>query len=480
MKQLITFLFVTFSISLFSQTNTWFTDGQQWHYTHNTSFDSGYEKLTVVGDTIINNLTCKKLEAERVTQPSFSSGSFTGISYYCSYEQNDSVYYKSNLNNEFTLIYDFNMQVGDKLMFSQDLTTVDPPDSLGYEIDSIGIMDINGTALRFQKINIILGNNGNYEILGQSLILEKIGMTPLNSSTVQNSYFNLTHALAGMALFEKAWQFRCYSDENTNYQPNGDWCDRLPYGNWLNPEASWCHMSSHFTGYSERNIRLAGQELFEDYNPPILWKAISETRTLDFNNVYTSLDSFYLYENDGHLYHVSLDLAESEELFNLNWQENDTIQVPSETCDESYMIVDSIRNVLVDGIELRRLYCMPHLYVEGYLNTDVSTIEITERLGSIDLLGLDPYFHCITDAPGSVFLQYADHEINYIESGVEGCFSIEVSNNNIIKNSDISIFPNPTSSSINIASDEKIIQINITDYSGKLIKTINNNFNKIQ
>jgi hypothetical protein len=141
-------------------------------------------------------------------------------------------------------------------------------------------------------------------------------------------------------------------------------------------------------------------------------------------------------------------------------------------CVENYIAVDSVRNVIIDGVELKRLYCSRFASSDEGIFLDLE-FEITERLGALTF-SMNDYNHCLLDAFAPIFVHYSASEIN---EGAE-CFNIIISNDEIIT-TNISIYPNPASFIISVEADDEIIGINIMDYSGRIMKIVNNKFDRI-
>lgn len=480
MKQYLFIVLLILPCLLFAQTNTWFSNDQQWYYHYGSMSIVGFEELNITGEVPINSYNCIEVETRRRIQnvefPDYDINPDGGtLENHYIYEQNDSVFYYNSDDDAFELMYDFNMQLGDQMtIFSSGDDVGLYGDSIVLEIDSLGVMDIDGSPLRFQRANLLIFQNGYDEVFEQTFIFEKLGVVNLTEN-YHASHLILKKALISYGLFETSWSFRCYSDSDISYQPLGNWCDKLPLGNWLVPDASWCYYKSFgVPGFSEKNIKLVEQVIFPENNPPILWKANQEIRStsMGLNSAYTQ--TIYFYERDGKLFQVSEDLTSTKMLYDLNWTVGDTIPLPlaSSSCDESYFVIDSVGQIVLDDVPLRKLYCTATLY-DAVNSIDYGySFDITSRLGSFDL-DFAVFLDCIVDINTYNLTDYSDNQINV---DPDDCFTIIVSNHELFNNGNISISPNPSSDFIHIESDVEIQQIEIMDASGKLIQLIQNNF----
>lgn len=478
MKHYLFIILFLFPSLLFSQTNAWFSNAQQWYYEYNTTFSSGFEEWTVTGESEINSFNCIAFQSRRniqdVLTPSYNIDPAGGdiVNHYI-YEENDSVYYYNSNDDAFELMYDFNMQIGDKMTVCASNEIGLFGDSIAIEIDSLGVMDMGGNPLRFQRVHLISIENGFENYFEKIYIFEKMGVVNL-AQNKRPSHLLLKSALSSYGLFEELWTLRCYDDDDASYHPSGDWCDQLAVGYWLVPGASWCYRKDHLTGlqFSEKNISLVEEVVFPSHSPPVLWKAVQEIR-VNYHASTTQevyLDTFYLYERNAQLFQVSANLSTTKMLYNLHWQAGDIIPISTNEsgCEVSNILVDSIRQVEMNAIPLRKLYCTAELDAG---NSDLSfPFEITARLGSFDF-DINNGLSCVMDNLPYQFVSYSDSQIN---PNPDNCFSVGVANDEFENLYNIVIAPNPSQHFIHIESDVRIQEIKIMDASGKLVQTVLN------
>jgi hypothetical protein len=125
---------------------TWFPTGAKWHYEFSSMLGAGLTTLEVLNeDTLIGNHIYKKIFS--TTMVGLTPGSIdTFIEYLYVFEENQSVLgYDKFLGG--TFLYDFNASVGDTLpMYFGGLSPYP------FVVDSIGVMELNGSLLTFQVI----------------------------------------------------------------------------------------------------------------------------------------------------------------------------------------------------------------------------------------------------------------------------------------------------------------------------------------
>lgn len=148
---------------------------------------------------------------------------------------------------------------------------------------------------------------------------------------------------------------------------------------------------------------------------------------------------FYLHSESGELSIYNLDLHVLEPYFNFNAVEGDTIETTSNWDDVATSIVDSIRNIEIDGVVLKRYY-LTSIGEEYYFASDGYCNCFTERLGS------DGYFfasYIYFNPPEGARRCYEDDVLG-LQGGaiVADCeyYSTEVSDLAI---SNFIIYPNP-------------------------------------
>ena len=180
----------------------WFGDNPEWTYGYWGWEYYGLEKMEVLADTTIQGLPCKKIGRKVIVFSALPPGYMTAYqnARYV-YEAHDRV---SVWNGSgFIPLYDFNLLPGDTLKF----TPYDCPK--GYVIDSIGLTEVDGVELRFQKAWML--PTTPFSPMTEILIIERIGQVYQRTPTMTGGYFFLDEAYA--CVTDLPWRtFRCYSD----------------------------------------------------------------------------------------------------------------------------------------------------------------------------------------------------------------------------------------------------------------------------
>lgn len=145
MKTLI--LFISLFLILKLNAQIFAPDEATWFYTYNPEFtlDAGYQKIEIIGDSIINNQTCKILQKTNI------GFNYWDREYYeiadgkvCIYEEDSIVYY--NKGNQFYKLYDFTAKKGDvfkSISYQENCNT-----EFSVEIDSISNIIFDDKALK--------------------------------------------------------------------------------------------------------------------------------------------------------------------------------------------------------------------------------------------------------------------------------------------------------------------------------------------
>lgn len=222
MKKLI--LIFTF-LPILTIGQNWSPSGAVWYYGFSAVFDAGYYKIEYIGDTIINSIQCKELRKtlyhENLTSQTFDT-TIIGTEY--TYADADKVYLFKH--NQFYTLYDFSAQVG-SIWIVPEIKRYNGCDTTGtIQVDSIGIMNINGQNLRY----ICVSPTNTLQQWGWDVkIVERIGPIQAFSVTTYDYLFPQKYNFCGMAIDEliEGGGFRCYSDNSpfsftTNISPTCD------------------------------------------------------------------------------------------------------------------------------------------------------------------------------------------------------------------------------------------------------------------
>lgn len=160
----------SFFILLFlnSSAQIWSPPGATWYYSYSSNLKEGYVEIKYIGDTIILGKGAKILQKKRYTYNFPGVYDTTLIGYEYTLIENNIVYYFRF--GQFYKLYDFNSFAGDKwVVAGYGLNGL--CDTLQeIKVDSIGLTNINGFNLKYQRINTKL----TVWSLGSKLI-ERIG-----------------------------------------------------------------------------------------------------------------------------------------------------------------------------------------------------------------------------------------------------------------------------------------------------------------
>ncbi|RMG85120.1 MAG: hypothetical protein D6714_06590 [Bacteroidetes bacterium] len=175
MKTPLLSLFVLFTFQTFINAQNWAPVGAKWTYTY-TKFWSpeiSYNIVESVGDTTINGKSCRILRSEKeACDMPWEDGN--QVDFYM-YDENDTVYYYNPDLNDFTILYDFNAQVGDEWiteMPQSQFNVADVP--VFVRVDSVGIVAAAGMDLKIWHVTYYV-NGGGFQNQYKSAIVEKWG-----------------------------------------------------------------------------------------------------------------------------------------------------------------------------------------------------------------------------------------------------------------------------------------------------------------
>ena len=199
-------LFIVLSAALFAQ--NWFRDGATWTFNDQQEFTyqaHGYDKYTVVGDTILNDTAAKQIVHKSVSYTGTESGG--NIPSIIVHESNSRVYYWDG--TKFVKMYDLSLNVGDTLdIYSLDCGEL--CDSVSpFVVDSVYIENINGVDLKVQEFSCTiygLYGNDNNEIYSDKII-ERIGC--------EKRFFYYPESFVDEFVYTG---LRCYNDNELSYR----------------------------------------------------------------------------------------------------------------------------------------------------------------------------------------------------------------------------------------------------------------------
>jgi len=210
MKKLKIILIIAATIlSNLCSAQNWAPDGAEWYYSFASFWNEGYVHIYTSGDTLINDISCRKLDREYVIHnhnTGVTTTSYIGREYM--YYDEDKVYIY--VNDQFYTLYDFSANVGDSWIIPENEDLNGPDDMFDPEGEIVvietGVETINGQELR--KI-VVKETDESHWGLGRTII-EKIGpMGYMLPEPTPNT---------GVADVYEGGPLRCYSDnEFGNY-----------------------------------------------------------------------------------------------------------------------------------------------------------------------------------------------------------------------------------------------------------------------
>lgn len=192
---LFTTLSVIFFLPVYCQVN-WFPTGAKWHYEYGSFLAGGLTTLEVLSeDTIIGSNPYKRVLSTTIYGFPGSMDTFTEMLYV--FEENQVVYGFDRYYGG-TLLYDFNAAIGDTLaMYFGGLSPYP------FVVDSIGVIDINGSQLAFQDLRF--KSYIEQEDWDKVRVVEGLGSI--------NSHLFHSHTII-QPFDAPSYHFRCYNDQN--------------------------------------------------------------------------------------------------------------------------------------------------------------------------------------------------------------------------------------------------------------------------
>jgi len=186
----------------------------------------------------------------------------------------------------------------------------------------------------------------------------------------------------------------------------------------------------------------------------------------------------FVYQEDSVIYFYDTNFSEFQTLFNLKANKDNTWYIKimdyDQEVDTLFVNVDSTDIIEINSKNLKKLY----VKYSGTYNGDTLiqyNSQILEIIGDINyLFNLYPIWSGACDMDYSGGLRcYSDEFISNYETGIaESCTYryVWTGINEMQRNHEIQIFPNPTTGVISIISDSnKLLKITVLDLSGKVL-----------
>ena len=330
-------LFVVLSTVLFAQ--NWFRDGATWTFDDQQEFTyqaHGYDKYTVVGDTVINDTAAKQILHKTVSYMGTEYGG--NVPSIIVHESNSRVYYWDG--TKFVQMYDLSLNVGDTLdiySFNYDSELYDSVSP--FVVDSVYIENINGVDLKVQEFSCTMyGRYGENNEIYSEKIIERIGS--------EKSFFYHPECSGDVFVYTG---LRCYNDDEVSYRSymwNRYECDeRIDESPIFS--TNWLWSTGLFSSYDNRPCGSYYMKLVDEHNAN--FKLMKSTDANHENWV----DAGYLYSYNGKVYYSRNAGDERVLLYDFTLEEGDEFYVDAL---QTNLVVDSVGSMMVGNTQRKTLY----------------------------------------------------------------------------------------------------------------------------
>lgn len=438
-------LFIVLSAASFAQ--NWFRDGATWTFDDQQLFTyqaHGYNKYTVVGDTIINDTAAKQILHKSVTYTGTEYGG--NIPSIFVHESNSRVYYWNG--ERFKLMYNLSLNVGDTLDFYTldcfgDCDSVSP-----FIVDSVYIENIDGVDLKVQEFSCTIYGifGGDINEIYSDRIIERIGS--------EKQFIYYPECPADVFVYTG---LRCYNDDELSYRSymwsNSNWeCDeRIDESPIFT--TNWIWSTGLFSYDYSISCGSYYMKLVDEHNAN--FKLMKST---DANHENWT-DAGYIYSYNGKVYYFRNEGDDRVLLYDFTLEEGDEFYVDAL---QTNLIVDSVGSMTVWDTQRRSLY----------LSAMGQQVVWCEGIGSLN--GLLNNYGSIGLVGGSEELLCVQHngEVLYNNPRYDKCFINALSIEDYIV--PISIYPNPSSGKFNISTEGNDGRADIYDSLGRKVASIEN------
>ncbi len=187
-------IFVALSALKSNSQMIWAPEGATWHFNFGAVCFSGYNKVQVEGDSIIDGQTCKKMKPHVYAYACGGAYADFELDYELTYADNDRVYHWTG--EDFEVLYDFLLQPNDIYVVGAYDPCIEGDTLL---VTEVGTLTINGLNLRYYDVELL--NNWFGEVIF-GRIVERIG-------PIESYLFPLPRCLPD---YMHSGPFRCYFD----------------------------------------------------------------------------------------------------------------------------------------------------------------------------------------------------------------------------------------------------------------------------
>ena len=386
-------LFVVLSTVLFAQ--NWFRDGATWTFDDQQEFTyqaHGYDKYTVVGDTVINDTAAKQILHKTVSYMGTEYGG--NVPSIIVHESNSRVYYWDG--TKFVQMYDLSLNVGDTLdiySFNYDSELYDSVSP--FVVDSVYIENINGVDLKVQEFSCTMyGLYGENNEIYSEKIIERIGS--------EKSFFYHPECPGDVFVYTG---LRCYNDDEVSYRSymwNHYECDeRIDESPIFS--TNWLWSTGLFSSYDNRPCGSYYMKLVDEHNAN--FKLMKST---DANHENWT-DAGYMYSYNGKVYYFRNVGDERVLLYDFTLEEGDEFYVDAL---QTNLVVDSVGSMTVGDTQRRTLYLSAMGQRVVWCEGIGSLNGLLNNYGSIGIVGGSEELLCV---------QYND-EIIYHNPHYDGCY----------------------------------------------------------
>ncbi len=373
-------LFIVLCTALFAQ--NWFRDGATWTFDDQQLFTyqaHGYDKFTVIGDTVINDTIAKRVSHDIVHYDGMGYFDY-GVPFIV-HESNSKVYYWDRFAHRFKKMYDLSLNVGDTLDF-YSLDCFGNCDSVSpFIVDSVYIENISGVDLKVQEFSCtIYGLYGedNNEIYSDRII-ERIG------SEKRFNYY--PECPADVFVYTG---LRCYNDDELSYRSymwsNSNWeCDeRIDESPIFS--TNWLWSTSLFSSYNNIPCGSYYMKLVNEHNAN--FKLMKSTDP----NHENWTDAGYMYSYNGKVYYFRNAGDERVLLYDFTLEEGDEFYVDAL---QTNLVVDSVGSMTVGDTQRRTLYLSAMGQQVVWCEGIGSLNGLLNNYGSIGLVGGSEELLCV-------------------------------------------------------------------------------------
>lgn len=466
MKKIIVSLLIGISVSVCAQKYVPFpTANAQWNVFYASSLygsptDTTLLKYTIKGDTIINEVTyhklCKNIGSDESPQYIFAGGLR---------EQDKKIFFygfgysKSNLSslsNKEYLLYDFNKEIGDSVMFDQERW---------YKITNMDSVKIGSNFRKRYQIRIGISPESEY-------IIEGIG-------NVNQGLLGMITPIPTCMECHIDWEFICFSQNGESVYKNlanvdcnsiRKWSD-LTYVPFPTENAEWNMFYAYsYTGgqmdttllqYSLQGDTTISGIVYRKLCRNIgslavpMYKGVGGLREQDKRIYYVGESSYQFYNHEDLLYDFSKSLG-------------DTVWVDDWRPEKEFRLISYIINKIDSikiGTEYRKRY--NDRFIEGIGDVVDGLLGVITPISTCIDCHQDWEFICFSQNGQTVYLNPAFVDCNSL---LMSSISESKSSNQFVR-----INPNPTKEYIQFQfdfADKKNTTIEIIDYTGKRLATI--------